>query len=388
LDSNKYNVVLGITGGIAAYKIPELIRILQKSNMDIVPVVTKNACHFVTKTTLATLTGVEPLDDERIFSSTHVPHLSIVEQPSVLVIAPATANIIAKCANGIADDFLSTAFLSFSGPKLIVPAMHTEMYLNPITQENIAKLKKCGVHFLGPGVGDLSCGDEGIGRMVDLDLICKKIQSMFLSQLSLKSKKILISCGGTKEKIDNVRILTNLSSGKLGNELANLASFMGAEVGVVSTVPLDENPHVTDVVYVEDAAEMKKVLEEKIEDYQCLYMAAAVSDFTCKAVSSKIKRADACNLELVGTEDILGTLGKSKGDKTFIGFCLEDDDLEKVALEKMEKKNLDFIVANRSLNIGQKKRSLQIYNKKNKEVVNIKDEPLLTVAHKLLSLIV
>ncbi|MFC1771678.1 bifunctional phosphopantothenoylcysteine decarboxylase/phosphopantothenate--cysteine ligase CoaBC, partial [Candidatus Margulisiibacteriota bacterium] len=272
MNLNSKNLVLGITGGIAAYKIPELVRKLDKLGINVAPVLTRNAHHFVTKTTLATLTGQEPLDDDKVFDSTHVPHLSLVESPSILVVAPATANIIAKFANGIADDFLSTAFLSFSGPKLIVPAMHSEMYLNPITQQNIKKLQAVGVHFLGPGIGALSCGDTGVGRMVDLDLICEKIESMFLPQLPLKSKKILITCGGTSEEIDNVRVITNLSTGKLGMKMAFLASFMGAEVGLISTVPVIDNPHLRDLVYVESAAEMKNGVEELVSSYDYLYM--------------------------------------------------------------------------------------------------------------------
>jgi phosphopantothenoylcysteine decarboxylase / phosphopantothenate---cysteine ligase len=386
LNDKSKDVVLGITGGIAAYKIPDLIRLLIQNGFRVIPAPTKNAYNFVTKTTLSTLTQIEPVDDDKFFESTHVPHLSVVTQPSILVIAPATANMIAKCANGIADDFLSTSFLSFNGMKLIVPAMHSSMYLNPITQENIKKLESNGVHFLGPATGALSSGDNGIGRMIDLELISLKIESMFLEGGSLKGKKIIITCGGTQEKIDNVRVVTNLSTGKLGIAMANLAAFRGAEVCLISTVEVMDNPHIKEVIHVKSVKEMAKVLEEKLVAYDYLYMAAAVSDYTFKKIEGKMRRGDAQSLKLESTEDILASLGAKKKNKIFIGFCLNDEDLLKEAREKMVKKNLDYIVANNTKNIGSDNREVFVLSAKTSDVKTIKAS-LVETANSLLDLV-
>jgi phosphopantothenoylcysteine decarboxylase / phosphopantothenate---cysteine ligase len=360
----KKNVILGITGGIAAYKIPDLVRLLTKSETTVTTVLTDNAKHFVTKPVLATLTAKEPLEDNMVFEAAHAPHLSVVEDPSIMVIAPATANIIAKCAYGIADNLLSTMFLAYVGPKLIVPAMHTEMWQNPITQGNVEKLKKHGVHFLGPAAGNLACGDKGVGRMVDIELIKLKIESLLYPQLNLVGKKVLITCGGTTEAIDNVRVITNRSTGKLGSRLAHMAAFMGAEVTIVSTVSVLDNPHLKEVVYVESASDMREVVNSKIKHNDCLYMAAAVSDFTCNKSGKKFKRSENQTLELEATADILAEIGSKYSEKRLIGFCLEDHDLETKAKEKMKKKNLDYIVANTSNNIGKQTRSFTIYAQK------------------------
>ena len=306
------NIVLGITGSIAAYKIPELIRLLIKDNVGITTILTKNARYFITPTVLGALTGKMPLDEDQVFASPHAPHLSIVPEPSIMVIAPATANIIAKCAHGIADDYLSTAFLSFPGTKLIVPAMHTEMYESPATQDNINLLKKRGVYLLGPDAGSLACGDNGRGRMVSIDLIKLKIESLFLNQLPLGGQNILITAGGTSERLDNVRTLTNEASGKLGMTLAHLASFMGAKVTLISTVYAMPNPHLKKVIYVKSSEDMHKAVLKELSQCDRLYMTAAVSDFTCNTSTQKIKRKDRLELKLKATPDILQDVAKKK----------------------------------------------------------------------------
>ncbi len=383
----KKNILIGITGGIAAYKIPGLIRLLIKDNYSVTTIVTNNALNFVTKTTLSNICQKKTLCDDDVFESAEVPHISMIKDPAVMLIAPATANIIAKLANGIADNLLTTAFLSFTGPKIIAPAMHTEMYLNPVTRQNIEKLRDIGVHFISPSTGNLSSGDTGIGRLPDIDVLKMKVDTAFFPQLKLRHKKILITCGGTKEKIDSVRYISNDSTGKLGSHLAHMASFMGACVTIISTVTLIDNPELKKVIYVNNASEMHKAVLENIKYHDYLYMAAAVSDFTCKESKEKIERKNNLVLELTGTVDILKDISRYKKDKKFIGFCLCDKDLEKTALEKMVNKNLDYIAANRTDSFGREKRTMTIFSADNKEPVQINNAGLMETSLQLLKLI-
>lgn len=385
----KKNIVLGITGSIAAYKTPELIRALIKTGANIQPVVTKNGLHFTTNTLLSTLTGNTPLTDAIAFDTTAAPHLSIVPQPNILVIAPATANIIAKCAHGVADDILSTIFLSFIGPKLMVPAMHTGMYENPATQTNVKTLKKYGVQFLGPTVGDLSCGDTGLGRMVEIRLIKLKIESMFKPPIALNGKKICITAGGTSEPIDSVRVITNRASGQSGETLAHLASFYGADVILITTAKKTiDNPHIKQVTCVSTAEEMSHAVKKAMTTCDYLYMTAAVSDYTCRAAAKKITRAASRTLELNGTEDILAGICKKYPDKTHIGFCLCDTNLAESALNKLKTKGADFIVANQTDAIGNAMRTFSIYDKNNpKKPKQYQQVNLLDSAYELLKLV-
>ncbi len=366
---NTPHLVLGVTGSIAAYKTPELTRQLIKAGFSVAPILSENAHHFVAEAALNVVS---------------MNHLEVAKTASVFVIAPATANIISKCAHGIADDLLTSAFLAFTGPKLIVPAMHTEMYLNPIIQDNIAKLKKYGVHFLGPDTGDLAVGDVGIGRMVDLELIVLKAQSLLLKPLPLAGKRIIVTAGGTRERMDSVRVISNLSTGKLGSMIAHVASFMGAKVDLISTVPVLSNPHL-DVVKVESVDDMKTAIEERVGMADALYMAAAVSDFAFETQASKIKRTN-LKLDLKPTPDILAGLSKKKKSCRMIGFCLEDQDLEKRAREKLKKKNLDFIVANKPDSIGKDKRDVLILSKNSAKAEQLRGISLIHAAHRLLEL--
>lgn len=380
-------ILLGISGSIAAYKTPDLIRGLVKQGVQVTPLITQNASQFVTPTTLATV-SLSEVYSKPYLDSPNIAHLNLGRTAQIMVIAPATANIIAKCAHGIADDLLTSTFLSFTGPKLIVPAMHTEMYDNPITKENILKLKAHNVHFLGPDQGDLACGDIGFGRMVELDLIILKILSMFKPTLALSGKKIMISCGGTREPLDSVRVLTNRSTGQLGLTLAHLASVMGAEVTLVSTAAVSANPHLKKVILVETSAQMHTALQDQLPKHDYLYMAAAVSDFTYKTAETKIRRQQTFSLDLEGTPDILKELSKQKENKIFIGFCLADQDLEKTALEKLTAKNLDFIAANGPQNIGNSVRTLIIHSKdQSKPPVKLDQVSIFESAYQLLKLI-
>lgn len=379
-------VLLGISGSIAAYKIPELIRLLVKQGVQVTPLLTAHATWFVTPATLATVSESQVYQDTRSDQG-NIVHLELGKKADLLVIAPATANVIAKCAHGIADDLLTSTFLSFQGPKLIVPAMHTEMYENPITQDNISKLKALGVHFLGPDRGDLACGDSGEGRLADLSLIQLKIWAMLQPSLPLAGKKVLISCGGTQEPLDSVRVLTNRATGTLGITLGHLASFFGAEVTLVSTVPVPSNPHLKAVISVKTAQEMHQALLQTFPKQEVVYMTAAVSDFTVTPSASKIRRQDHYTLSLTGTSDILKALAQEKKDQCLVGFCLADNDLEKTAQEKLEAKQVDFIVANRPEAIGNPKRSLTVY-KKNTQApyLDLNEVTVLEAAYQLLKL--
>jgi phosphopantothenoylcysteine decarboxylase/phosphopantothenate--cysteine ligase len=378
------NIILGVSGSIAAVKSPEILRLMTKAGWNVSVVLTEHACQFATPLSFEALSG------QKVFSGGGFDalesHLHLAKNAQAIVVAPATANFIAKAAHGIADDLLSSVFLAFRGPKLVVPAMHTEMFENPVVQENLKKLEKHGVQILGPDSGDLAYGDSGPGRMVSPELVFLKMQTIFRKPLALGGKKILVSAGGTREKIDSVRVISNLSTGKLGATLAHLASFFGAEVSLVSTVPVMANPHLAEVVLVSSAAEMKAALEKRMAGCDALLMAAAVSDFTPTAQSKKMKRSAAMSLELAPTPDILAALAqKKRKGQIFVGFCLEDEDLEKRAKEKLKKKNVDFIVANRPESIGKERRDLLIVSEKT--VNNFKNASLVDAAGFILELL-
>ncbi len=378
----KKRIILGITGSIAAYKTPELIRSLINENIQVVPITTPNAHKFVTELSLKTVANHPVLQDE-YNTKEKIPHLDIGKSNDILVIAPATANFINKVANGIADNLLTNIFLAFTGPKLIVPAMNKHMYLNPITQENILKLKKYQVHFLGPIEGNLACGDIGIGKMVALPLIIEKIKSLYFPQLNLNGKRILITAGGTSEPIDSVRIITNKSTGKMGHTLADLAGFYKAKVTLVTTKEKIINPEIAKVITVETVEEMTKAINQEIKNNDYLLMSAAISDYTPKKqIEKKIKREKNLTLDLIATNDILKSLLPIKKEKKYIGFCLETEDLLNRAKKKLREKQLDYIIANSIDVIGQNYRKVFIMNK-NENIETIEGD-LKYIAHKIL----
>ncbi|MFA5878840.1 MAG: bifunctional phosphopantothenoylcysteine decarboxylase/phosphopantothenate--cysteine ligase CoaBC [Candidatus Margulisiibacteriota bacterium] len=380
-------IILGITGSIAAYKTPELIRLLKKENIEVTPVVTENALKFVTELTLETVAEEIPLKDNFVFQK-KIPHLNLSKTKDLLIIAPASANIIAKIANGLADNLLTSLFLSFDGPKLIVPAMHSSMFLNKITQANIKKLSDLGIEFLGPETGHLASGDNGIGRMVELELITEKIKSLLLPPLNLKNKKILITSGGTTEPIDQVRYITNKSTGKFGHTLANLASFYGAYVTLITTKEPLANPEFSKIIKVSTCSEMAQAVKENINNHDYLFMAAAVSDYTiANCAKSKIKRENSLLLELTGTEDILKNISKDKKNKVLIGFCLDtEENLIEKAKIKFQEKNLDYIIANSPEVIGQNKRTLHLIDKN--KIITYNDSSLFDLSYALLKEII
>ncbi len=343
-------IVIGVTGGIAVYKICSLVSSLKKQNYEVIVLMSEAAQKFVTPLTFQTLSGSRVVTD--MFSVDYEPdvhHISIAKKADLFVIAPASANTIAKVANGIADNMLTTTFLAAKCKKLIVPAMNTGMLENEITQENIAKCKKYGMFVLESNSGYLACGDTGKGRMPEASEIEDKIKELLEEDQFLKGKKVLITAGPTQEALDPVRYLTNHSTGKMGYALAKMARNLGAEVTLV-TGKTNLNP-IRDVNMIEvtSAKEMAEAVFNYNKTSDVMILAAAVADFTPKEIAeNKIhKTGEGMNLELVKTTDILETIGKEKrDDQILIGFAMETEKLLESARKKLEKKNCDYIVAN------------------------------------------
>lgn len=378
------HIILGVTGSISAYKAPEIIRQFRKAGYRVTPVLTRSAQEFVTARAVSIVAEEPAITDHAESDLSKTTHIELAREADYLIIAPATANSIAKYAHGIADDVLSSLFLSFTKKKLVAPTMHTEMWENPITQKNIQELSQHDVSFIGPEVGDLASGDTGPGRLVAPELIVKRVSTLDEKDLSLKGKKVLITMGGTSEDLDVVRVLTNKSSGKLGDTLAKTAFFYGADVSVITTQPI-MNPGYSAVEVVSNVDSMNEALQQHIDNCDVLYMAAAISDFKPKTKpDQKIRRQDNLSIELECTTDLLKSVKDRKKDKTYVGFCLASQDLENTAKEKLEKKGVDYIVANLPQVFGQDTRSVSIYSKENKFELN--EKPIDTIAYELLKL--
>ena len=343
-------VVIGVTGGIAIYKICTLVSSLKKQNYDVVVLMSKSAEEFVTPLTFQTLSGNRVITD--MFSVDYEPsvhHVSISKRADIFVIAPASANTIAKVSHGIADNMLTTTFLASKCPKLIVPAMNTGMLENPITQENINKCKELGMEVLESNSGYLACGDNGKGRMPEAIEIEDKIKEILEEDKFLKGKNVLITAGPTQESLDPVRYLTNHSTGKMGYALAKVARNLGANVTLVSGKTNLELVRGVSMVDVTSASDMASAVFSYNKSSDIMILAAAVADFTPSFVAdNKIhKTGDGMNLELTKTTDILETIGKEKTEnQTIIGFAMETENLIESAKKKLEKKNCDYIVAN------------------------------------------
>ena len=341
-------VLIGITGGIAAYKICELIRKFQKAGAKTRVVCTPNALNFVTKLTLQNLSKNQVFVDEFNPKDWKPEHISFADEADIMVIAPATANTISKIANGIADNLLTSIACAFSKQIIIAPAMNCNMWQNIAVQENISKLKSRGVEFLEPETGFLACGYSGKGRLCSIDKIFNAtVESLNFSQ-KLAGKNVVITSGGTIEEIDPVRYISNYSSGKMGFALANSAKKMGANVTLITTKPI-EAPFKT--VKVKSAIQMQNALDEEFETADIIIMAAAVADYRVKNYSEqKLKKTseDEITLQLVKNPDILKELCQKRGDrkKIIAGFCAESENLLENAKEKIAKKGCDFLVAN------------------------------------------
>lgn len=343
----KKEILLGVTGGIAAYKSVLLLRELTKEEANIHVIMTKSATNFVTPLTFQTLSG-NPVTTEifTLFASSEIGHVALADRADLLVIAPATANIIGKIANGIADDFLSTMVMATRVPVLFAPAMNTNMWASPVVQNNIEQLKQLGYHFMDPAEGELACGVTGRGKLADIDAIMDEIKAL-LSPNDLAGEKILVSAGPTEEPIDPARCLSNRSSGKMGYCLATAARRRGAEVILVSGPSTQIETWGIKVISVNTALEMSEAINANLGGVTTVIMAAAVADFrpTRQAID-KIKRETGYCLELEPNPDILADLGRHKKDLFLIGFAAESKNLIANAREKISRKNLDMIVAN------------------------------------------
>lgn len=342
------NILIGITGGIAAYKICTLIRLYKKAGANVRVVVTPNALNFVTKLTLQSLSNNEVYSDCFEVDEYKPEHIALTES-DIFVIAPASANTIGKIANGICDNLLLSTACAFKNPILIAPAMNTNMWENKFVQENLTRLKNAGYNIIEPSCGFLACGTSGTGRMKEPEEIFEKsLEILNPAEQKLKGKKILITAGGTKEKIDPVRYITNMSSGKMGIALARNASKMGAKVTLVSTFPTDgeyEN------IVTETACDMERAVKERLFENDCVIMAAAVSDYRVEEYSEqKIKKTDdeGIMLKLVKNPDILKEISEMKQghDIKIVGFCAESENLIENAKIKIQNKGCDLLVAN------------------------------------------
>jgi phosphopantothenoylcysteine decarboxylase/phosphopantothenate--cysteine ligase len=341
-------IVLGVTGGIAAYKATELIRELVKAGADVHVVMTRNAQAFITPLTFQTLSG-NPVTTElfNLISESEIGHIALADRAEVLVIAPATANIIGKIAAGIADDMLTTIVMATQAPVLLAPAMNVHMWENPICQENIQRLRSRGVHFIDPEAGELACGYEGKGRLAEIPAIVEEIR-LLLSPKDFSGEKILVTAGPTEEALDPVRFLSNHSSGKMGFAMARAARRRGAKVILISGPTALPVPSQIQYIPVRSALQMQEAVLTQLESVSILIMAAAVSDYRPKQKETeKIKKSKSESvLDLQLNPDILAEAGKRKNSRILVGFAAETENLLQGAREKLEKKNLDLIVAN------------------------------------------
>ena len=343
-------IVVGITGGIAAYKAAELVRQLCKRDAEVDVIMTSNAQQFVTPLTFQTI-STHPVHTD-LFGSyqPEIAHIALADKADLLIIAPATANIIAKCAAGIADDLLSSVVLSTAAPVLIAPAMNTKMWENPVTQQNVSKLKERGFILAGPATGELACGYEGKGRLAELDDILEKTIAL-VTEKDLQGEHILITAGPTQEQVDPIRFLTNRSSGKMGYALAHASQKRGAEVLLVTgPTTITPPPHVR-TIPVTSALDMDKAVSRHYKSCTIVIKTAAVADYRPKKFSrEKMKKTQkSLTLELERNPDILYKLGKNKGKRFLVGFAAETKNLISQAKGKLDRKNLDLIVVNHAL---------------------------------------
>ncbi|RKO67299.1 bifunctional phosphopantothenoylcysteine decarboxylase/phosphopantothenate--cysteine ligase CoaBC [Desulfofundulus salinus] len=344
------SVILGVTGGIAAYKAVELASALAKAGALVDVVMTQAAQEFVRPLTFAALTG-RPVHTALFgrHAGGAIPHIELATRTDLVVIAPATANILAKLAHGLADDLLSSLVLAVTCPVLLCPAMNAYMYAHPAVQANLKRLQEMGYHIVEPEVGRLACGVEGRGRMPAPEVILEHIKGLFSSPGDLGGLKVLVTAGGTREPLDPVRYISNRSSGKMGYALAAAAIQRGAAVTLVSAATSLDPPAGVELVSVETAQQMYQAVMERFSTQDVVIKAAAVADYRPKIVAGqKIKKAEGVLiLELEKNPDILFELGQRKAPhQTLVGFAAETEDLEANALQKLRKKNLDLLVAN------------------------------------------
>ncbi|MCD7740408.1 MAG: bifunctional phosphopantothenoylcysteine decarboxylase/phosphopantothenate--cysteine ligase CoaBC [Candidatus Gastranaerophilales bacterium] len=384
---NGKTVLIGITGAIAAYKTCELIRLFKKNNANVKVVVTSNALNFITKTTIESLSQ-NPLNIEQFNIKEYKPvHISLTDEADIFIIAPASANTIAKMSLGICDNLLTSVFCAFNKQVIIAPCMNTNMWENPAVQKNIETLKEKGVVVIEPETGFLACNSNGKGRLADINTIFETAKKYLLPEQILNGKKIVITAGGTKEKIDAVRYIGNYSSGKMGIAIADCAYKLGAEVILISTV---ETVKKYKVINVQTAQEMFDSVKQEFKTADSLIMAAAVSDYRVKNVQEqKIKKnGSPLTIELIENPDILKEMSKiKKANQIVVGFCAESQNLLKNAEQKILQKGCDFICANdiskKDTGFSSNYNELYIINKV-KEIYHIKKTDKVSAAMKIL----
>ena len=344
----KKKIVLGITGGIAAYKAAELTRALIKEGAQVKVVMTKSATEFITPLTMQTLS------QNQVYLDTFVPaekydmaHIALADFADAFIIAPATGNIIGKIAAGVADDLLSTTIMAAGKPVLICPAMNNKMLTNPIVQDNLSKLQEHGYFIMESAVGELACKTQGSGRLPEITDIIEEIKSL-LTPKDFLNEKVLITAGPTQEPLDPVRFITNLSSGKMGYALATAARRRGAEVTLISGPTFLPPPKVEKIINVRTAREMHKAVMENYKKAKIIIKAAAVADYRPKEISGqKLKKTkESLTVEMKTNPDIIEEIGKNKEGRIVVGFAMETQNLLANAREKLKKKNMDLIVAN------------------------------------------
>lgn len=343
-------IIIGITGSIAAYKAATLVSMLIKRKANVHIIMTQNATKFISPLTFETLSGNKVHTDTFDLSPEHkVHHITLVKDCDLFLIAPATANIIAKVVHGIADDMLTSTFIACHSTKMISPAMNTYMYENPINQDNISLCKKYGIKVIEPSSGRLACGDAGKGRMPEPEFLLEEIIYEICYKKDLKGKKILITAGPTQEDIDPVRYITNHSTGKMGYAIAKVAANRGAEVILISGPVNISPPHHVSLVNIKSAKDMFEAVKKESDNCDIIIKAAAVADYKPKHYSdNKIKKEEGeISIELEKTDDILKYLGENKKEgQKLIGFSMETTNVEENSKKKLIKKNLDMIVAN------------------------------------------
>lgn len=342
------NVVLGVTGCIASYKACEIVSRLKKLGAGVDVVMTSHALEFVTPLTFQTLAKTTVVSDMfapvEQFNPTHI---SLAQKADIFVVAPCTANVIAKFATGIADDMLSTTYLACKAPKLICPAMNTDMYQNPVTQQNIELLKNAGAIICEPETGLLACGDTGKGRLAEPATIVGIIEEMLCPLRDFEGKRVLVSAGGTEEAIDKVRVIANHSSGKMGCAIAAAAAERGAEVVLVhGNMKVLPPANVAKSVKVSSTADMLDAILKESESCDIIIMAAAPADYRPKHIADNKIKSETLTLELIKNPDIAATVGKNKGDGKLVIFSAETENLLDNAVLKLKKKNADLVVAN------------------------------------------
>lgn len=343
------HVVMGVTGSIAAYKACDIISGLRKKGVDVHVILTGAGAEIITPLTLETLSGNPVITD--MFSRENpweVEHISLAKLADLFLIAPATANFIGKMASGIADDMLTTTVMATKAPVLIAPAMNSNMYLNPAVQGNMEKLRERGCEFIAPATGHLACGDEGIGKLADVQDIIQAVLMELNVRRDMEGVKVLVTAGPTREAIDPVRYITNHSSGKMGYAIAEAAVERGAEVTLISGPVNLKTPEGVKRIDIVSSGELCDTVAEQFERCDVLIMAAAPADFTPAYVAEeKIKKhGSGMTLELIATKDILKTVAPNKGKRRVMGFAAETENLKENAIKKLTGKNLDYIAAN------------------------------------------